>query len=68
MRPIQKACEGEKSQSMGGAGRQKLEIFFLRMCGMGGSEKLGDESRAQGTQEEGGLHSLVLPFPSCARA
>ena len=44
---------------------------------MGGSEKLGDESRAQGTQEEGGkkkkkeeggLHSLVLPFPSCARA
>ena len=28
MRQVQKAREGEKSQSMWGAGRQKLEIFF----------------------------------------
>ena len=28
MRQAQKAREGEKSQSMWGAGRQKLKIFF----------------------------------------
>ena len=52
----------------GGCWQAKTWNLFLRMCGMGGSEKLGDESRAQGTQEECGLHSLVLPFPSCACA
>ena len=34
MRPGQKALEGEKSQGIVGAGRQKLEIFFKGCVGL----------------------------------